>query len=181
MPELMRLIISDNISQRYARSRLVVYGVAAVCFVLFIILITSVQPSFPMLVASSLSFILGALVCIMRNPLGILTMRAQLKLAAREIIFDPQGLTIVRLSGHGAHFKAPRAEITFLPGPGGADYYLIVRDEENMTGSCYIGNDPDDVARLAKLLEESGSLEKYDRPQESPGANLKGHSGQFFS
>lgn len=181
MPDLIRLVITDCISQRYARSAMVVYGVAALCFVMFIALVHAVQPSFPMFVAVSLLFTLGFLVCIMRNPLGILTMRAQKKLAAREFIFTPAGLTIIRLSGHGQSFAKPEAEIIFLSGPGGCDYYIVVKAEDGATGSCYLGNDPNEVDRLAELLEQSGSLVKYEKPQNSGEIDLKSYKDQFFS
>lgn len=182
MAEFIRLTMADNISRRYARSTLAVYGVSALCFALFVTLMTALQPSFPMYAASSLFFMLGFLVCIMRNPLGILTMRAQKKLAAREFIFTPEGLTIIRLSGHGMDFKRPEAELVCLAGPGGRDYYLIVKAEDGVTGSCYAGNDPAEIDRLAELLEQSGALVKYGKPQPPNEADLAGpYKDRFFS
>lgn len=181
MPDLIRLTIADTISRRLTRSSLVVYGVAAVCFILFLLIMTALQPSFLLYVAAALFFMLGLLVCIMRNPLGVLTMRVQKKLAAGEFVFTPEGLTVINLSGDGFSFNNPQAELIFLSGPGGCDYYLLVKAGDGKTGRFYVGNDFAEVERLAELLEQSGALTRYEKPPQPDAADLvKSYKDRFF-
>lgn len=179
-PEPIRLDLADSLSQRYARSSLAVYGVLGLCFVLFLLVMHGTRPSFAMFTAASALFAGALLVYIRRDPLGILTMRVQKKLAARQFVFDPHGLTVIRLDGEARRFARPQAEIFPLPGPGGQDYYLQIGGEAGQNASFYLGNDPREIDSLADLLERSGALLRYEKAPE-PGLDPKPPADRFFS
>lgn len=158
MPTLERLTISDNISARYARARIVVYSALGLGFVAFAAFLNHIQPSFLMLAATCMFFCLGALFFISRNPLGMLTLRTQQKMAVREIISAPDGLTIMSHGGEATQFKAPRVELTSLPAPGGCDYYLLLKDEDGPGAIYYLSSDQLEVDMATRLLEENSTL-----------------------
>lgn len=163
--EAIRLTIADSISRRYLHSRLAVCVVLALLCLLFVLLVWSLQPSFAMFAAISAFFAIALTAGLMRNPMGILTMRMQKRLAAFDFIFDPHGISVTRLDGEAQRFEAPQAELFYIPGPGGSDYYLQINGKDGKTGSYYVGNDYEELEPLGKLLAQSGALLKRERSE----------------
>lgn len=180
MFKLRRFSFSDDLSRRYARARLTVYGAAGAAIASFFITISVAQPSFPILVTVTLIFAIALVVAVLHNPLGLLTMRAQLKVAAREIAFDEQGFTVLLLSGAAERFDNPALELFYLPGHAGDDYYLQVKDENARTGSFYLGNRPEEMEPMIRLLEADGLRAKYEEAYAGKEERMREHHDRLF-
>lgn len=155
MTEFSRVTISDQISRRYDRTHFIVLLSLVILLGLYIVLAIHFKPHFAIMLVSALT-ISGLMVfVIMRNPLGILTLRMQKRLGTKEIIFDSEGFTVITLRGEHCRFESVQSELFYIPRNGQHDYYLQIKRADGKAYSFYVGAQYDEIKALNHALEQN--------------------------
>ena len=158
MTELYRVTISDQISRRYDRTHFIVLLTIVVVLGLYIMLAIQFKPNFLIMLVSALAISGLMLFVIMRNPLGILTLRMQKRLGAKEVVFDSEGFTVITLRGEACRFEGGgQAELFYIPRGGMQDYYLQIKRADGKPYSFYVGAQYDEIKALNQALEQNGA------------------------
>lgn len=158
MPEPMRISLPDDVSQRHARARFIIIAAMSAIFAAYLAAITLLKPPFIIFAGSAAVLALALMFALTRNPLEILTLRMQKKLAARDLVFGGSGVTIINIDGGSRHFDGPRTDVFLVSEHMGGSYYLQIADNAG-NATYYLGMDFSFIEPLGDALRRIGALD----------------------